>query len=103
MSDLSTRRPVAESGVVISSGAPSLLAIDSTVDGSAAFLDLQGTSSADFVYVEDNDATAGNPIAMGPDSTKGANTEGWVAAALVPALATGTAACSTSSGVVPAG
>ncbi len=66
--------------------AENLLAIDSTVSGSEAFLDVQGTSSADFVFVEDNDATAGNPITMGLNSTKGSNTEGWVAAALVPAL-----------------
>ena len=63
-----------------------LLGIVSTVSGSAAFLDLQGTSSTDFVFVEDDDATPGSPIPIGPDSTKGANTEGWVAAALVPVL-----------------
>ena len=51
-----------------------------------AFLNLQGTSSADFVYVEDNDATPGNPITLGPNSVIGANTEGWLATALVPAF-----------------
>ena len=63
-----------------------LLAIKSTVGGSAAFLDLQGTSSADFVFVEDNDATAGNPIPLGPNSMTGSNTPGWLMVALVPAL-----------------
>ena len=57
-----------------------------TLGGSAAFLDVQGTSSASFVDVQDNDATAGNPITLGPDSIKGANTPGWVLATLVPSL-----------------
>ena len=49
-------------------------------------MNLQGTSSADFVSIEDNDATPGNPITLGPGSTKEANTPGWFAAALVPGL-----------------
>ena len=63
-----------------------LLKIRSTLGGSAAFLDAQGTSSASYVDVEDNDATAGNPIALGPDSIKGANTPGWVLSTLVPSI-----------------
>ncbi len=64
----------------------SLLTIRSTVDGSEAFLNVQGTSSADFVDVQDSDATGGNAIALGPNSVKGSNTPGWLATALVPAL-----------------
>ncbi len=64
-----------------------LLTIRSTLDGSEAFLNVQGSSSADFVDVQDNDATAGNPITLGPNSVQGSNTPGWLlAAALVPAL-----------------
>jgi hypothetical protein len=61
-----------------------LLTLRSTVGGSAAFLDLQGTGGGDFVDVQDIDATAGNPISLGPNSVKGPNTPGWLAAALVP-------------------
>ncbi len=64
----------------------SLLTLRSTVDGSEAFLNVQGTSSADFVDVQDSDATGGNAITLGPNSVKGSNTPGWVATALVPAL-----------------
>jgi hypothetical protein len=61
-----------------------LLTIRSTLDGSEAFLNVQGSGSGDFVDVQDNDATAGNPISLGPNSVKGSNTPGWLAAALVP-------------------
>jgi hypothetical protein len=60
------------------------LTLRSTVGGSAAFLDVQGTGGGDFVDVQDIDATAGNPISLGPNSVKGPNTPGWLAAALVP-------------------
>lgn len=63
-----------------------LLTIRSTIDGSEAFLDVQGSVSADFVDVQDNDASAGNPIALGPDSVKGSNTSGWLSLAAVPGL-----------------
>ncbi len=37
--------------------------------------------------VQDNDASGGNPVTLGPTSVKGSNTPGWLsAAALVPAL-----------------
>lgn len=62
-----------------------LLRVRSTQGGSAAFLDVQGTSSASFVDVEDN-AAAGNPIALGPGSIQGPNTPGWTLAALVPSI-----------------
>jgi hypothetical protein len=62
------------------------LTLRSTLGGSAAFLDIQGTGSGDFVDVQDIDATAGNPITLGPNSVKGSNTPGWLAAALVPVL-----------------
>ncbi len=64
-----------------------LLTIHSTLGGSAAFLNVQGSSSGDFVDVQDNDASGGNAIALGPNLVKGSNTPGWFsAAALVPAL-----------------
>jgi hypothetical protein len=64
--------------------AGNLLTLRSTVGGSAAFLDVQGTGGGDFVDVQDIDATAGNLITLGPNSMKGSNTPGWLAAALVP-------------------
>ncbi len=66
--------------------AANLLTIRSTLNGSAAFLNVQGSSSADFVDVEDNDASAGSPITLGPNSVKGSNTPGWQTGALVPLL-----------------
>ena len=63
-----------------------LLTIRSTLGGSAALLDVQGSQSADFVDVQDNDATAGKPILVGDNSVLGSNTPGWGIAALVPAL-----------------
>jgi hypothetical protein len=44
-----------------------LLAIRSTLGGSEALPNLQSMSSADFVDVQDNHATGGIPIALGPD------------------------------------
>jgi hypothetical protein len=68
-------------------GAPgNRLQIRSTVDGSEAYLDVQGSGGGDFVDVDDNDATAGNPILLGPNSVTGSNTPGWDYAPLVPAL-----------------
>jgi len=63
-----------------------LLTIRSTLDGSEAFLNVQGSSSADFVDVQDNDATAGNPITLGPNSVIGPNTPGWLSGRVLPAL-----------------
>ena len=64
----------------------SLLTIRSTIDGSEAFFDVQGTSTADFVDVQDNDARPGNHIGLGGNSVKGSNTPGWFLIALVPAV-----------------
>ena len=61
-----------------------LLTIRSTIDGSEAFLDLQGSQSVDFVDVKDNHAT-GYAIYMGLDSVNSGNAPGWIVAAL-PAL-----------------
>jgi hypothetical protein len=62
--------------------AGNLLTIRSTLGGSEAFLDAQGSvSAADYVDVDDNHAT-GNPIPLGPNSVTGANTTGWMALAL---------------------
>ena len=66
--------------------ASNLLKIDSTSPGVAGLLDLQGSQNVAFVDVQDNDATAGNPIFLDANSVKGPNTPGWGLAALVPAL-----------------
>ncbi len=63
-----------------------LLTIRSTLDGSAAFLNVQGSGSGDFVDVQDSDASAGKPITLGPNSVKRSNTPGWLRVAPVPAL-----------------
>lgn len=55
-----------------------LLAIRSTTDGNTAFLDLQGGHSADYVDVQDIDASAGNTIVLGANSQQGLNTPGWL-------------------------
>ena len=55
-----------------------LRTIRSTLDGSEAFLNVQGSSNADFVDVQDNDATGGNSITLGANSVKGSNTPGWL-------------------------
>jgi hypothetical protein len=69
------------------SGAPGQrLRLQSTVDGSEAYLNLQGTQSVSYVEVKDNWAT-GNPLELGPESAKLGNTNGWVwILAQVPAL-----------------
>ncbi len=78
---------IVTSALTLLGAAANLLTIRSTVGGSAAFLDVQGTGGGDFVDVQDNDATAGNPVILGPNSVQGSNTPGWLlAAALVPAL-----------------
>lgn len=46
----------------------------------------QGSRSAVYVDVQDNDASGGNPISLGPDSVKGSNTPGWTLLVAVPAL-----------------
>ena len=64
----------------------SLLQIRSTVDGTPAYLDAEGASSASFVDVQDNDATPGGPVMLGSDSVKGPNTPGWQLSAEIPLL-----------------
>jgi hypothetical protein len=67
--------------------AGNLLQIRSTLDGSEAFLNVQGGSSADFVDIQDIAAAGGNSIVLGPNSVKGTNTPGWLSAGvLVPLL-----------------
>ena len=63
-----------------------LLQLRSTVGGSPAFLDVQGSSSSSFIDVDDIDATAGNGIAVGWNSLKGPNTPGWLFGAAAPLL-----------------
>ena len=74
------------SSLALSGDTGNLLTIRSTVGGSEAFLNVQGTGSGDFVDVQDNDATGGNAITLGANSVKGSNTPGWLAGVLVPAL-----------------
>jgi hypothetical protein len=66
-----------EQSLALAGAAGNLLTIRSTVGGSEAYLDLQGSHAADFVDVQDNHAT-GNAITLGPNSVKGTNTSGWV-------------------------
>jgi hypothetical protein len=64
----------------------SLLQIRSTADGTPAYLEAAGASSATYVDVQDNDATPGSPIVLGSDSVKGPNTPGWQLSAEIPLL-----------------
>ena len=78
-----TRQTIASS-LTLLGAAGNLLRIRSTSAGSAAFFNLQGSHSADFVDVDDIDATAGMPITLGPNSITGSNTPGWSFASAVP-------------------
>ena len=53
------------------------LKIRSTLAGSAAFLNVSGSSSASFVDVQDNDSRPGNDVMLALDSVKNTNTPGW--------------------------
>ena len=64
--------------------AGNLLAIRSTQEESEAFIEVQGSGGGDFVDVRDIDASAGNPITLGPNSTIGSNTAGWSIGTVVP-------------------
>jgi hypothetical protein len=64
----------------------SLLQIRSSVGGTKAFINVQGTSSATFVNVADNSALLGQPIALPSNSIKGPNTPGWQLTPMVPLL-----------------
>ncbi len=72
--------------LALQGAAANRLTIRSTLGGSEAFLNVQGSSSADFVDVQDNDATAGSPISLGPNSVKGSNSPAWNFALVIPAL-----------------
>lgn len=61
------------------------LQIRSTVDGSQAYLDLQGSQTVDYVEVKDNHAI-GTPILYGDESTTLGNTVGWILGTQIPAL-----------------
>ena len=74
------------SSLALLGAAGNLLTIQSTLENDAAFIDLQGTSSVNFVNVRDNDASPGNSITLPPNSVKGSNTPGWNLLAAVPAL-----------------
>jgi hypothetical protein len=63
-----------------------LLQLRSTVNGSAAFLNVTGGSSVNFLDVDDINATPGNDIAVGYNSVKGPNTPGWLFGVAVPML-----------------
>jgi hypothetical protein len=63
-----------------------LLQIRSTAGGVTALLDAQGSASASFLDVDDNDATAGNYIPLGDESLKGSNTPGWNLIDVVPVV-----------------
>jgi len=74
-------------GLLSLHGAPgNRLQIRSTVNGSAAFLDVTGATSVSYIDVQDSDAQAGNDIPIGPNSVKGPNTPGWIFGTAVPML-----------------
>jgi hypothetical protein len=73
-------------GLTLAGQSGALLAIRSMLGGSPAFLAAFGTTSGQFVDVDDNDATGGNAISLGPESVMGPNTPGWKLATLVPVL-----------------
>ncbi len=63
-----------------------LLRIRSTLGGTAAFMNVQGTSSTDCVDVQDNKALPGNDIPLSSNSIKGSNSWGWVISPAIPLL-----------------
>jgi hypothetical protein len=62
------------------------LKIRSNVGGTKAFVNVQGSSSATCVDVQDNSALPGNNIAMDGCSIKGPNSPGWLLTPMVPLL-----------------
>lgn len=60
--------------------------IRSDVPGTKAFVNVQGSSSASCVDVEDNSALLGNNIAMDGCSIKGPNSPGWLLTPAIPLL-----------------
>ena len=71
---------------VVGGASGNLLKIRSTVGGTVAFLNVQSSSSATYVDVQDNDASFGNPILLGSESLKGPNTPGWLSTESIPLL-----------------
>ena len=72
--------------------AGNLLQIRSTVNGSAAFLNVAGASSASLIDVQDIDASAGNDIILGSELAEGpehARLAVWIAVPLLGPLALG--------------
>ena len=62
------------------------LKIRSTVGGTKAFVNVQGSSSASCVDVEDNSALLGINIPMDSCSIKGPNSPGWLLTPAIPLL-----------------
>jgi hypothetical protein len=74
-------------GSFLAAGASgNLLKIRSTVGGTQAFLNVQGSGSATDVDVADNSALPGNNIPMSAGSIKGPNTPGWLLSPAIPLL-----------------
>lgn len=71
-------------GLTLAGTNGALLQIRSSVASVLSFLVSNGPSSASHVDVDDNDASGGNPIILGPDSTVGSNAPGWTSALPVP-------------------
>lgn len=70
----------------VSGALGNLLKIRSTIDGTKAFVNVQGTSAANFVDVKDNSAVPGNFIALPGNSIKGTNTPNWLLTPGIPLL-----------------
>jgi hypothetical protein len=75
------------SGLLLHGVAGNRLVIRSSLNGSPAFFNLNGTSSVDHIDVADIDAQTGGDIPIGHNSVKGPNTLGWIFGVPVPMLA----------------
>ena len=70
----------------VSGATGNLLKIRSTIGGTKAFVNVQGSASAAHVDVADNSAIPGINIPMSGDSVKGPNSPGWLLSPMVPLL-----------------
>lgn len=70
----------------VSGALSNLLKIRSTINGTKAFVNVQGSSATNFVDVQDNSAVPGNYIALSGTSIKGGNTPNWLTSVAIPLL-----------------
>ncbi|HVN37470.1 MAG TPA: hypothetical protein VMW19_04765 [Myxococcota bacterium] len=70
----------------VSGATGNLLKLRSSVGGTVAFVNVQGSGIANHVDIADISAAPGNDIPISGDSVKGPNTPGWVLVGAVPLL-----------------